>query len=1062
MTETRDAADGLIARLIAACARRPLFTLVLAAAAAGLGWWSLRHSALDAIPDLSDVQVAVITEWPGQSPDLVEDQVTFPISTALLGAPGIDSVRGQSFFGLSFVYAIFEDGTDLYWARSRVLEAMGGASLDLPEGIQPRLGPDATGVGWVYQYVLVDESGQHDLADLRSIQDWNLRYALEALPGVAEVASVGGMVRQYQVVVDPNRLLAYGLDLKRVVAALKRSNSDSGGRLLEIAGHEHMIRGRGYLAGVADIELIPVATTQGGVSVLLRDVAEVSVGPDIRRGVADLDGDGEVVGGIVVMRHGDNALQVIRAVEERLDEARSGLPDGVRIEVVYDRSELIEASIETLRHTLIEEALIVSLVILLFLLHVRSAFVVVLTLPVAVLLAFVPMKAQGLTANIMSLGGIAVAIGAMVDAAIIMVENAHTKLGRLPPDERDSRRREVIVEALTEVGPSIFFSLLVITVSFLPVFTLEGTEGRLFKPLAFTKTYAMGFGALLAVTLTPALTVLLLRGAVRSEDEHPVQKLMVRLYAPVVRAVVDRPGPVLGLALVLMGITVPVYLSLDREFMPPLNEGSMLYMPSSPPGMSITEASKILQITDRRIAEIPEVERVFGKAGRARSATDPAPLSMLETTILLKPRSEWREGLSWDDLVAELDEAVQVPGMPNLWWMPIQTRVEMLTTGIRSPIAVQVFGDDQASIESAAVAIEQAMRAIPGTRSAFAERSTGGFYIDVDLDRERAARYGVLAEDVNEVVRHAIGGMTVTELVDKRARYPVNLRYGRELRDDPEELGRALVTTATGSLIPLSQVADIVHRNGPPMVRSQDGRLTGFVFVDPGDRPLNDYVTEAKRALTDKVELPAGVRIEWAGRHQQLLRAERRLRTVVPLTLFLVVLLLYLNTGSVTQTAIVLTAVPFSLIGAVWILWLLDYQLSVAVWVGIIALAGLDAETGVVMLLYLRLAHDRRKGDGRLRDGGDLKEAIVEGAAHRIRPKLMTVLCLMLGLAPILWSSGAGADVMRRIAAPMVGGLVTSFLLELTVYPAIFALWKRRGLPAVAGSTEASPTAQRS
>ncbi|TNE86879.1 MAG: efflux RND transporter permease subunit [Deltaproteobacteria bacterium] len=1039
---------GVVARVIIASARNPLLTLLLVIVLAVAGVWSVQRTPLDAIPDLSDAQVVVLTEWPGQSPDRVEDQVTYPLSTALLGTPGVTFVRGQSFFGLSFVYVIFADGTDLYWARSRVLEELATVQHKLPPDARPALGPDATGVGWVFQYALVDDSGQHDLSELRALQDWNLRYALESVPGVAEVASVGGMVKQFQVQVDPNELAALNLPLRQVITAIRESNADSGGRLLEIAGHEHMVRGRGLLTGVEDLRSVPVGTSAEGVPILLGDVAEVGVGPDLRRGIADLDGQGEVVGGIVVMRYGENALRVIEAVKRRLAEVEAGLPPGVRVEVVYDRSELIEASIDTLTWTLAEEVIVVSLVIGLFLLHFRSALVVILTLPVAVLVAFVPMVAQGLTANVMSLGGIAVAIGAMVDASIIIVENVHRRLGEWEESGRPEPRQDVMLRAMTEVGPSIFFSLLVITVSFLPVFALEATEGRLFKPLAFTKTYAMGFGALLAVTLSPALVMLLLRGKVLPESQHPVSRAVIGAYTPVVRWVVDRHQAVIAAAAGLFLITVPVFFTLESEFMPPLNEGSLLYMPSSPPGMSITEAGNVLQATDRQIAEIPEVARVFGKIGRAETATDPAPLSMAETTILLKPKDQWRPGMTWEQLVRELDETVQVPGMPNLWWMPIQTRIEMLATGVRSPLAVQVHGDDLASIEKTAVAIERVLADLPGTRSAFAERSTGGFFVDVDLDRKQAARFGVRARDVNEVVQSAIGGMNVTELIDGRERYPVSVRYGRELRDDPDELERALVHGSHGTIVPLAQVADVVHRTGPPMVRSESGRLVGFVFVDPGDRALADYVAEAKAAVGAQVALPPGMRLSWTGQYKHFERARARMLWVAPLTLLLVFVLLFANTRSVPETLIVLLALPFSLIGAVWLLWALGYHLSVAVWVGLIALAGLDAETGVVMLLYLRMAHARWEREGRLGTRADLREAIVEGAAHRIRPKLMTVLTLIIGLTPLLWSDGAGADVMKRVAAPMVGGVTTSFLLELTVYPAIFAWWRGRGLRA--------------
>ncbi|MBT6432531.1 MAG: efflux RND transporter permease subunit [Deltaproteobacteria bacterium] len=1037
------ARPGLIARLIEVSARNPLLTVLIVAAMGLWGFMSLRAAPLDAIPDLSDTQVIVLTDWPGRSPDLVEDQVTYPVSSALMSAPGVSYVRGQSFFGLSFVNVIFEDGTDLYWARSRVLEYLSTVQNDLPADARPTLGPDATGVGWVFMYVLVDETGHHDLADLRALQDWNIRYALESVPGVAEVAAVGGYDKQYQVQLDPNRMMAHGVTLAQVQSAIQQSNRDSGGRTLEIAGHEHMIRGRGYLGSITDIETIPLWVSASGTPLLVRDVAEVSLGSGPRRGLAEWNGEGETVGGIVVMRQGENALTVIERVKERLEAVRAGLPQGVRAEVAYDRSELIEASIDTLTHTLVEEMVVVSLIIFLFLLSVRSALVPILTLPVAVLLAFIPMLQQGLTANIMSLGGIAVAIGAMVDASIILVENIHK---RLEEHEDDPDRLSVVIRAMQEVGPSIFFSLLVITVSFLPVFTLQATEGRLFKPLAYTKTYSMGFAAVLAVTLTPALAAILIRGRVRREDAHPLSRLLKWLYVPVVRFVVRHRWGVVAATVIAMMLTVPAALRLQSEFMPPLNEGSILYMPSAPPGMSMTEAGNVVQAMDRQLMEIPEVVSVLGKMGRADTATDPAPLGMAETTIVLKPRDQWREGLTWDDLVAELDGKLQYPGMPNIWWMPIQTRTEMLATGIRSPLAVQVFGDDLATIERAAVAIERVLTNVPGTRSVFAERATGGFYIDFEIKREEAARYGLRVDHIQAAVQTAIGGSDVTETVEGRRRFSVNVRYAREFRDDPSQFDRILVDTPAGVPVPLTEVASVRFVNGPPMIRSEDGQLTGFVFVDPGSQAISDYVARARAAVAAEVGLPTGVRIQWTGQFRYLERAEERLRVVLPLTLLLVFLLLYLNTRSVTETAIVLLAVPFSLIGAFWLLYWLGFHLSVAVWVGIIALAGLDAETGVIMLLYLRLAEDRAREQGRLNSMADLTDAIVEGAAGRVRPKLMTVMTTMIGLTPLLWSTGAGADVMQRIAAPMVGGLVSSFFLELTVYPAIFAIWKSRKL----------------
>ncbi len=1037
---------GPIARIIAGSARNPLLTCLLVAGLAVWGWMSLRRAPLDAIPDLSDVQVIVFTEWMGRSPDLVEDQITYPISSALVAAPGVEFVRGQSMFGMSFVYAIFEDGTDIYWARSRVLEYLSQAQARLPEGVTPTLGPDATGVGWVFEYALVDRSGQHGLQKLRSLQDWNVRYALESVPGVAEVASIGGHVKQYQVNLDPTRLIAHGIALDEVIAAIRRSNEDVGGRVIEIAGHEHVVRGRGYIKKKEDLELVPLKVGSGGVPIFVRDVAEVSLGPDIRRGLVELDGNGEVAGGIVIMRHGQNALEVIDAVKARLADVERTLPDGVDIAITYDRSDLIRDAIATLRHTLIEEMIVVAVIIFLFLLHVRSSLIPILTLPIGVLLAFVPMYYQNLTANIMSLGGIAVAIGAMVDASIITIENVHKRLEEWEEAGRPGDRLAVVIRAMQEVGPSLFFSLLVITVSFIPVFTLEGTEGRLFAPLAFTKTYSMGFAAILAVTLTPALAAMLVRGKVRGEHTNPLNRWLVVLYAPVVRWVVGHRAMTLVASLLAMAFTVPAFFRLESEFMPPLDEGAILYMPTAPPGMSITEAGRVLTLMDRELKKFPEVASVFGKMGRAETATDPAPIGMVETTIVLHPRSRWREGMTWELLIREMDEKLQFPGMPNIFWMPIQTRTEMLSTGVRSPLGIQVFGDTLEQIERAAIAIERAVADLPGTRSAFADRSTGGFYVDIVVKREEAARLGLTVGAVNEVVQTAIGGMNIAETVEGRERYPINVRYARELRDDPALLGQVLVPTPSGAQIPLGQVAEIRTVNGPPMIRSEDGKLVGFVFVDT-DRPIADYVADARAAVASEVTLPAGVRVAWVGQFRYLERARAKLAIVVPVTLLLVFLLLYLNTRSLVETGIVFLAVPFSLIGAIWLLYILDYNLSVAVWVGLIALAGLDAETGVVMLLYLTLSHRRWTEQGRLRTFNDLRDAIVDGAAQRIRPKLMTVLTTMIGLVPILWSTGTGADVMKRIAAPMVGGLITSFLLELTVYPAVFAIWKGRGLP---------------
>ncbi len=1045
---TPPSAPGTVGRVIAAAARNRWFTLLCVAGLAAWGWHALRHGPLDAIPDLSDVQVIIFTEWPGQSPDLVEDQVTFPISAGLLAAPRVRFVRGQSMFGMSFVYAIFEDGTDIYWARSRVLEYLNQAQGALPAGVRPRLGPDATGVGWVFEYALVDPSGRHDLQQLRALQDWNLRYALASVPGVAEVASVGGFVKQYQVQLDPTRLRAYGIAAATVVEKVRASNQEAGGSAIELSGHEYVIRGRGYVRSLADLEEVPLKVGPGGTPVLLRDVAVVSLGPEERRGLAELGGQGEAVGGIVVMRYGENALAVIRAVKVRLGEIERSLPAGVRVITTYDRSRLIEESIATLRHTLIEEMVVVSLVIFLFLLHARSALVPILSLPVAVLLAFIPIFYQGLTVNIMSLGGIAVALGAMVDASIILIENIHQHLERWEAAGRPEGRPgqvQQIVAAMQEVGPSLFFALLVITVAFLPVFTLEGTEGRLFRPLAFTKTWSMGFSAVLAVTLAPALAVLLIRGKIRREADNPLNRWLIRAYAPVVRFVVDHRLAVIGTAVALLVLSLPAWFRLGQEFMPPLNEGVILYMPTAPPGMSIATASRTLQAMDRRLAAFPEVATVFGKMGRAESPTDPAPIGMVESVVTLAPRAQWRAGLTWDGLIREMDRKLQFPGMPNVWWMPIQTRTEMLATGIRSPLGIKIFGDDLQAIEKVSIAIEQAVAAVPGTRSAYADRAQGGLYLDVRVDRPAAARYGLTVADVDAVVASAIGGEEVSRTIEGRERYPISVRFARDYRADPQALlTQVLVATPAGAQVPLGAVARVEAAAGPPMIRSEGGRLVGFVFVDVADRAIADYVRDARRQVESKVALPPGMRVEWAGQFQSFARAKARLQLVVPLTLLLIVLLLYLNTRSGVETGIVLLAVPFSLIGAVWLLFALHYNVSVAVWVGLIALAGLDAETGVVMLLYLTLSHRRFQAEGRLHSFADLREAIVDGAAHRIRPKLMTVVTMIVGLLPILWSSGTGADLMKRIAAPMVGGLVSSFLLELAVYPAVFALWKNR------------------
>ena len=1029
----------MIPRLIAWCASNRWVTLLLVAGLTGVGVWALRTTPLDAVPDLSEVQVIVFSDWEGRSPDLVEDQVTYPLVTTLLGTPRVTSVRGQSMFGSSFVNVIFEEGTDLYWARSRVLEYLSTAAAKLPEGVIPRIGPDATGVGWVFEYALVDRTGRNDLTELQSLQDWHLRYALQALPGVAEVASIGGFGKEYQVDLDPNRLAAFGISLAQVMDAVRRSNNDVGGRVLEISGTEHFVRGRGYVKRVADLENV-VLDSREGTPIRIRDVGVVQLGPSERRGIAELDGQGQTVGGVVVMRSGENALDVIARVKARLQELQPSLPRGVEIVPTYDRSELIQASIHTLRRTLVEELLVVALVIAVFLLHVRSTLVPVLVLPVAVLLAFIPMRWMGLGANIMSLGGIAIAIGAMVDAAIIVVENIHKHLERWEQAGRPGERASVVITALQEVGRPIFFSLLVITLAFLPVFTLSGTEGRLFKPLAWTKTFSMGFAALLSVTLVPAVAALLIRGRIRSEDENPVSRFLVRAYDPICRFALRFRWPVILSAGLLVVLTIPVVGRLGSEFMPPLNEGTLLYMPTAVPGISDTSAGDVLQRQDELLRSFPEVERVFGKAGRFDSPTDPAPLEMFETVVTLKPKSAWPAGMDWDTLVSRLNQAAQFTGMPNVWWMPIQTRTEMLATGVRSPLGIQVLGPDLESIELAATRVEAALQRVPGTRSAFAERIGGGHYLDFDIDRDAASRYGLRVGDVEDAIETAIGGARVTQTIEGRERFPVRVRYARDFRSSVDELRRVLVAAPSGAQIPLGQLSEVRFRTGPAMLRDEGGRLYSYVFADT-DRPIADYVADARNAVARSVELPAGTRLEWAGQYRYLERARDRLKLVVPLTLLVIFLLLLWNSRSWVEALLVMLAVPFSLVGAFWLLYLLGYNLSVAVWVGIIALAGLDAETGIVMLLYLDLAWRQH----RPRTREEAFAAIRAGAVQRIRPKMMTVVTILVGLLPILWSQGTGADVMKRIAAPMVGGVVTSAALELLVYPALYAVWKARG-----------------
>mgnify|MGYP001333533713 FL=1 len=1029
----------MIARLIEGSARNPVLVILCVLLLAGWGLWALFQVPLDAVPDLSDIQVTIYTEWQGRSPMLIEDQVTYPIVTSLLAGPKVKRVRGVSEYGVSYVYVIFEDRTDLYWARSRVLEYLQKLTGKLPAGVAPTLGPDATGVGWVYQYALVDESGTHDLAQLRSLQDWYLRYQLESVPGVAEVSAIGGFVKQYQIEVDPNTLAAYRLPIKTIIEAVRNSNDEVSGRVLEMAGTEYVIRGRGYLRSIDDIELIPVGTDGRGTPILIRDIAHVQIGPDQRRGIAELDGKGQTVGGIVIMRAGENALAVIERVKARLAEITPALPKGVHIVPTYDRSDLIHRAIDVLREKLMEESIIVSLVAVGFLFHLRSALVAILILPIAVLLAFIPMAYLNITSSIMSLGGIAIAIGAMVDAAIVMVENAHKRLEQNPHMDRT----ETIIAAAKEVGRPLFFSLLVIAVSFLPIFALEAQEGRLFTPLAYTKTFSMLFATALSVTLAPVLMILLIRGRIRAEAKNPLNRLLIAMYRPILSGALRIRWLTLGLAVVVVGLTAPIFSRLGAEFMPPLNEGTILYMPTTVPGLSIPESAKVLQVQDQLLTTFPEVERVFGKMGKAPTATDPAFVGMAEITITLKPEAQWRPGMTWDRLLDEMDAKLRIPGFPNIWWMPIQTRTEMITTGVRSPVGIKVLGPDLKTIEKIGLEIEQALGTVPGTKSAFAERLNEGYYLDLIVNRREAARYGLTVGDVQAVITSAIGGETVTTTVEGRERYPVNVRYKRELRDDPDRLKRVLIPTSGGAQIPLGQIADIMITQGPSSIADEAGALAGLVSVSVGDRDLRGYVHDAQRAVRELVTLPSGYQLIWAGQYEHLVRAEARLKLVIPVTLGVILLLLYLNFRSLAKSLIVLLSVPFAVIGAIWYLHYLGYHLSVAVWVGIIALAGVAAETGVVMLVYLDEAYERRVREGRMATAQDLRDAIMEGAVQRVRPKMMTVAAIMGGLLPIMWTTGTGADVMKRIAAPMIGGMVSSTVLTLVVIPVLYMVWRR-------------------
>ena len=1014
------------------------------------GIWSVLKTPLDAIPDLSDVQVILYTEYPGQAPQVVEDQVTYPLTTALLSVPKSKVVRGFSFFGASFVYVIFEDGTDIYWARSRVLEYLNAVSGRLPKGVTPTLGPDATGVGWVYQYAVLAKD--RTLAELRTLQDWYIRYQLTKAAGVAEVASIGGVVQQYQVTVDPVKLKAYGIPLMQVAETIRNSNRDVGGRTLEMAETEYMVRGRGYLTGKADIENL-VLKAQGGTPVLVRDIGRVELVADERRGLTELNGEGEVVSGIAMARYGQNALEVIANLKEKVAEIGAGLPTGVTIETVYDRSELIHRAIDTLKRTLTEESLIVALVCVVFLLHVRSALVAIVMLPVGILAAFIGMRAIGINSNLMSLGGIAIAIGAMIDAAIVMIENAHKHLERLQPGES---RTEAMIAACKEVGPALFFSLLIITVSFLPVFTLEAQEGRLFAPLAWTKTFAMAAAAFLSVTLVPVLMLVFIRGHIKPEAENPVNRVLISLYRPVIAAVMRAKLATVALAVVALAVTVYPASRLGSEFMPTLNEGTLFYMPTTLPALSVTKAAELLQTQNKIIKSFPEVASVYGKAGRAQTATDPAPLEMFETVINLKPETEWRPGLTTDKLIAELDKALQFPGVANSWTMPIKARIDMLSTGIRTPIGIKVFGKDLAEMERLAKEIEAVVKAVPGTTSAFAERLTGGYYLDIVPDRTALARYGLTVGEVQDVITTALGGEMVTTTVEGRERFGVVVRYPRDARSDPERIAREVLVPVAGemggaaAMVPLGQLAKVQITTGAPAIRTENALLSAYIYVDIRDRDIGSYVAEARKAVQDKVKFTPGTYVAWSGQFEYMERALAKLKVVVPVTLLIIFLLLYLNFRRITETLIVMLSVPFALVGGVWLMWALGYNLSVAAAVGFIALAGVAAETGVVMLIYLDHAWEGVKtrclAAGTVPTATDLYAAVMEGAVERVRPKMMTVTAIMAGLLPILWGTGTGSEVMSRIAAPMVGGMISSTILTLAVIPAIYALIQQRRL----------------
>lgn len=1074
----------ILEKIIDFSARNRFLIFLLMGILSVAGWYSMKSIPIDAIPDLSETQVIIYSKW-DQSPDIIEDQVTYPIISAMLGAPKVKDIRGFSDFGYSYVYVIFEDGTDPYWARSRTLEYLSKINSQLPDGVKTELGPDATGVGWVFQYALVDRSGRHSLADIRSYQDWFLRYVLQTVSGVSEVASIGGFQKQYQVKVNPNALLAYKIPLSKVVEAIKSGNNDVGARLFEVSGTEYMIRGRGYIKNIQDISKIVVGY-EDGTPVYVKNIAQVTLGPEMRRGLADLDGEGDTVGGIVIMRYGENATDVIDAVKRKIEETKTSFPEGLELIVTYDRSDLIRRAVDTLTHELFLEMFIVSLVILIFLLHIPSAIIPIMTLPLAVLFSFIPMHFMGISSNIMSLGGIAIAIGAMVDAAIIVVENAHKHVEEWEKNGKKEDLTEVIISSIKEVGPASFYSLLVIAVSFVPIFALEAQEGKLFKPLAYTKNLSMIVAAILSITLDPALRVsmstftikqfkpnwlsklrnMILVGKTYSEEEHPISKFFFKYYGPIVDWAVEKRWLVVTSAFALVLLTLPVFFKLGSEFMPPLNEGSILYMPTTMPGISIASAQDLLQRQDQILKSFPEVERVFGKAGRADTSTDPAPLSMMETTVILKPQTEWRtkdrwysflpeflqapftifwpKFMSWNELISEMDKKTKFPGTTNAWTMPIRNRIDMLTTGIRTPVGIKVLGSNLKEVEKIGIELEKIVPEVQGTRSVFAERIAGGYFLDFIFKRESLARYGISIEQAQKSLMAAVGGAPVTTTIEGRERYSVNVRYSSDYRSDLDSLKRVLVATPSGAQIPMGQLAELNFVQGPAMIRNENGLLSSYVYIDVDNRDIGSFVHEAKDLVTQKLSLPPGVTLQWSGQYENMIRVKEKLKVIVPITLFIIILLLFANTKSWIKTSIILLAVPFSAIGAIWFLYLLDYNMSIAVWVGLIALLGVDAETGIFMLLYLDLAYNKAKKNGEIRNFSDIQKAIHFGAVKRVRPKVMTVGTLIFALLPIMWAStaNAGADVMKRIAAPMLGGVLSSFIMELVVYPSIFAIWK--------------------